>query len=221
MKMRIATAGVLAVAGVAHAAIDAETAIQSPLPGTLEVLELSDGSWDKGLNATLATAQPGEDFGFPIDFGGVMWMRENWIGGVGSTAGFATSFDTVDTGNGGSVTFPITILKEVTNNAGFFADRFVIELTETGGSSIAGVFANPNAAFDTVSIVTAGPTTTITFDIGAGSGLSASDTVVFDFGFDVSGSISFNIEQTLIPTPGVVTLLGLSAVGVVARRRRS
>ncbi len=205
--------------GVAFGAIDAVNATQMPLPGTMSVLQ-TDGSWDKGLNATLGTAAVGEDFGFPADFGDTMWMRENWVGGANSSAGFATTLPMSGAQPAPlSTAFPININKEVTNNGGFFADEFVVVLNETGGATIDNVFANPNAAFSDVTINDLGSTIEITYGIGTGTGLANGATTVFNFGFEVDGTISFEIVQTLIPAPGAVVLAGVAGVAAVRRRR--
>lgn len=212
-----ASVGVVVLAVPALGTIDGANSTQTPLAGTLATLSVPDGTWDRALDTPLSGAAFGEDFGFVGSANpSVMWMREQWVGGIGSSAGFASSIAVT----GLDPVFPINIMKEVTNDAGFFADVFTIELTETGGSTISGVFANPNAAFADVTITNPGPgVTLITYEVGAGTGLADGGVAVFDFGFETTGSISFEIVQTLIPAPGAAVLaIGAAVMGL--RRRR-
>jgi hypothetical protein len=198
-------------------AIDATGAAQTPVFGVANLDLGPDGSWDKALGATLATAAPGADFGFANASPSGFWMRERWIGGPNSSVAIDTSLPMADTGR---ATFPITINKEVTNDAGFAADTFVITLTEQAGSAISGVAVAPNALLADASIANPAPgVTEITFSQGAGAVFAPGDTTNFVFSFEVTGDIDFRITQALIPTPGAGAIVGLAALAAVRRRR--
>ena len=198
----------------AHAALlDVQ---QDPGPLGVAPLNLTDGSWDKGLGGW----REGGDYGLKMDGSG-FWINEDWIGGIGQVADLATNLapDPATL----STVLPIDIDKRVTNNAGFFWTAFEIRLIGAGLDDITNVTASTNAEFADVTVTDLGSDVLIRFDQAGGNGVAVGNLVElffsFDFEGDLSSGINFRIVQTAIPTPGSFALIGVAGLAAFRRRR--
>jgi len=180
-------------------------------PGTfgIDPLILTNNEWTYGpLDETL-------DNDWWVS-GNTIMMRENWGGNFGSVVDFNVSAQS----NGDRFNFPIGILKDVTNSTNFDWTAYDILLVAGMGATISNVNAQPNSAFNDVTVTDNGDGSfLISFGVGAGSGVPIGDNLVFDFDFEISGDINFKIVQTPIPTPGSAALLAIAGLAAARRRR--
>ncbi|MFU8827934.1 MAG: hypothetical protein ACNA8P_00710 [Phycisphaerales bacterium] len=148
--------------------------------------------------------------------GNTIMLRENWGGGFGSVVDFNFSAQS----DGSRSIVPIGILKDVTNSTTFDWTAYDILLIAGMGATIGNVNAQPNSAFNDVTITDNGDGSFLmSFGMGAGSGVPIGDNVVFDFDFEISGDVSFTIVQIPIPTPGSAAVLAIAGLAAARRRR--
>ncbi len=154
------------------------------------------------------------------------WMRERWVGGLGSFVEHATSIQVSPDRGGGT---PISFMKEVDNETNFLWRAFEVRLIPGMASTISNVqatLADP-AQFNDVQIVNVGDGSFRIFwidnDGGIDDGVAPLETGLFNFSFDITGNIQFHMKQipyeVPIPEPTSVALLAAGALVLVRRRR--
>ena len=172
------------------------------MPVDVAALEVApDGQWLEG-----------RDWGYANDN---FWIMEKWLGAPGSTVSVQHGIEVM----GRSLT-PITLIKELSNETGFFWTGFELLLMPNTGASISNVTALANAEFAQYDITDLGNGGwLIVWDTDAGgTGVADGDDTTLQIGFEIDGNISFSIEQTPIPEPASLVLMLLGAA-VLAKRR--
>jgi hypothetical protein len=180
-------------------------------PGSIgiDALLLADGEWTYGQ----LSQDPNHDW---WTSGNNFLLRENWGGNFGVAVDFEMSAASADTGS----VFPIGIMKDVTNSTTFGWTGFEIFIDAGDGATISNVTALANSEFADVTITDNGDGSfLISYGLGGGTGVSIGGDTMFDFDFDISGAIDFEIVQTPIPTPGSAALLTIAGLAAVRRRR--
>lgn len=145
--------------------------------------------------------------------------NEVWIGSYGSSVESEIHLVLEPSSEATPFTFPVHLMKNVTNTTNFHWSAFRIDIGPDPMSMIDNVAANANAAFDTVNVTDNGNGTfSILWEAVNSGGVGIGENTTFDFWFDVTGNLGFVIKQTPIPAPS--TALALVAGGLLAGRRR-
>ncbi len=190
---------VVGVCGSAHAG-QVNQMFQTPVD-VAALQTAPDGQWLEG-----------RDWDYVND---TFWIMEEWVGGPGDTVSVNHGIEVL----GRSVT-PIDLQKMLTNETNFMWTSFEMMLLPNTGASIDNVTANANPEFFDVSIIDLnnGGWKIVWDTIGGGTGVPVGQDTTIEVNFEIDGNISFNIEQTPIPEPASLVLLGLGMLAMMRRR---
>jgi hypothetical protein len=155
------------------------------------------------------------------------WMRERWIGGLGSFVEHATS---IQISNDRGLTTPISFMKEVDNETNFLWRAFEVRLIPGVNSTITNVQASLGdpGQYNSAQVITVGDGSFRIFwidpDGGADNGVAPLETGLFNFSFDIEGDIQFHMQQfpyeIPVPEPTSMALLAAGAMLIARRNRR-
>lgn len=213
--MRTTIVSALAV-GLASAVASAGLSSVQSTPVDISSLTVPvDNVWS-GDYGTRATKTADKDWGYVTTNAGAgsdsVWIDEIWTGDMHTNT---ISLDLIG-GRGGPANTTININKQVQNVTGFTWTGFTMVLSTVSGN--VNVLSSTSADFAGI-VITNNNTSTVTMTYTGGAVVNT-DFADFFFSFSIplSSVWSFNIEQTPVPTPGALGLVGVA--GLVASRRR-
>ncbi|HLO40544.1 MAG TPA: PEP-CTERM sorting domain-containing protein [Phycisphaerales bacterium] len=213
--MRTLIVSAMALAAAATAASAGLSSVQSSAL-TIPSLTLPvDNTWT-GDYGTREAKTAEKDWGYVTQGGGAqadtIWIDELWTGDmVTNTIGLDLF------GGRERSTTTININKSVENATGFGWNGFTMTLSTINGN--VNVLSSTSVDFSNI-IISNNNTTSVTM-VYTGGFVAAGDNADFSFSFSIplSSVWQFTIEQTPVPTPGALGLVGVAGL-VAARRRR-